>query len=223
MTYLDKDKMEMIFEVILEHIFGGRVRARVSQKQSVVEWGGEAILLLHPEIVFFVLIKILKTESLHFISNIKVNILQKVGRLVSQVSFSIPIGQQRWSYFKKKHSVLFEQQSAGSSWNFSLQSWPSCAKSRGWTMERCVDIKVTTLPSSQLSDYIELSDFIKLSQPGSFSHVYFKAHTSNYGCSQYYHMNTRKKHTKVTVVNRHFTSLQNPAPILNIILTLWMV
>ena len=75
MTYLDKDKMEMIFEVILEHIFGGRVRARVSQKQSVVEWGGEAILLLHPEIVFFfcyqdfenrILTFYIKYQSKHF-------------------------------------------------------------------------------------------------------------------------------------------------------------
>ena len=93
--------MEMVILRLLWNTFRGSVRVRVSQKQSVVEWGGEALLFLLDCLFFF--FNILS-------GNFYINILQKVGRLVSSVPFSHPSGQQRWSYLKMKPVLGFFQQ-----------------------------------------------------------------------------------------------------------------
>ena len=90
--------IQMIVLRLLENNFRRSVRTRASQKQSVVEWGGEA---LPPRLSFSFLFL---AENFHFV--LYGNILQKVGRLVSSVLFSKPTGHQRWSHFKNSSSCL---------------------------------------------------------------------------------------------------------------------
>ena len=100
-----------------------------------------------------------------------INILQKVGRLVSSVPFSKPTGQQRWSHFKNSSSCLsVKYVGLFSSFSLQLPLVMVCAKSHGWTMERCRN----KIPSCQA-----------LPSVSSF-YLVWKATNWNFVCRQHY-------------------------------------
>ena len=126
LIYLDIDQAKMIVLRLLENIVGVSVRVRASQKQPVVEWGCEALLFLLDfsffssstfwvETLYLILIYCKRWDD-WYLRFLFPTLLASKGDHTS-----------RWSLF----SVSFNK--------FSLQlSWVgTCAKSPGWTMERC--------------------------------------------------------------------------------------